>query len=469
MFEHLVVMQWKIITIFMLFHPSLSFSPIRNGLNGAYFRVSAHHFPPYQVLTHGANETFRYVGSTPNVIYWMAEKFNFTYTFFPVDSAESAKLGSVQAGLNQLIKKEVDISTLCIVPTLERTQHMEFSYPVAIESFKLLVPKPGEESRLFGPVRPFQYSTWGCLLISLISVLVVFTVFAWYYSCWNSLPTDHGHGAWEILSAKLGNYTMYIASTCTNQGQAINVPQHSFRILAGVWLLAATVLVNCYSGTLMSSLTLTKFKATINSLEDLAASKELTMTASANSVMAETMLNAHSSALKAIGNAMRQKPDSIFLTPEKGLHNIFSLKYAFPTVESYTSYLINIDLRRKGECRFHVTDRVPITELYTFGLQKGNKFNQLFSEKLQYLWETGLMIYWLKNNLQLSVDKCLVKNKDSARQRAIKLVDLTSAFFILGIGIGFALSSFVIEVVYFHLQRRQSLKFLKFTTGKLPK
>ncbi|KAK4002271.1 hypothetical protein OUZ56_004111 [Daphnia magna] len=381
MFKHLMGMQWKIITIFMLFHPSLSFSPIHNGLNGAYFRVSAHHFPPYQILTQGANGNFSYVGSTPNIIYWMAEKFNFTYTFFPVDSAESAKLGSVQAGLNQLIKKEVDISTLCIVPTLERAQYMEFSYPVAIESYKFMVPKPGEESRLFGPVRPFQYPVWGCLFISLISVLVAFTISAWCYSRWNPMPTDYAHGAWDKLSIKIGNYAMYIASTCTNQGQGMNAPQNSFRILAGVWLLAATVLVNCYSGTLMSSLTLTKFKATINSLEDLAASQELTMTASANSVMAETMLNANSTTLKAIGNAMRRNPDSIYLTPEKGLHNIFSLKYAFATVESYMSYLINIDLKRTGECRFHVTDRIPITEPYTFGLEKGNKFNQLFSEK----------------------------------------------------------------------------------------
>jgi hypothetical protein len=33
---------------------------------------------------------------------------------------------------------------------------------------------------------------------------------------------------------------------------------------------------------------------------------------------------------------MRKKPESIFLNPEKGMHNIFSLKYVFPTV-SYLS------------------------------------------------------------------------------------------------------------------------------------
>ena len=45
------------------------------------------------------------------------------------------------------------------------------------------------------------------------------------------------------------------------------------------------------------------------------------------------------------------------------------------------SYLINIDFKANNKCRFHLTSRIPITEPYTFGLEKGNKLNQLFSEK----------------------------------------------------------------------------------------
>jgi ionotropic glutamate receptor len=58
------------------------------------------------------------------------------------------------------------------------------------------------------------------------------------------------------------------------------------------------------------------------------------------------------------------------------------------------------------------------------------------------------MIHWLKNNLPY-VDKCLAKSNESARQKPIKLVDLTSAFFILGIGVSLALLSFLTEVFYF--------------------
>ena len=41
---------------------------------------------------------------------------------------------------------------------LYRAQYMEFSYPVAVESYKFMVPNPEEESRLLAPIRPFQYA-----------------------------------------------------------------------------------------------------------------------------------------------------------------------------------------------------------------------------------------------------------------------------------------------------------------------
>ena len=73
-------------------------------------------------------------------------------------------------------------------------------------------------------------------------------------------------------------------------GFHINIRRSSFRFLVGFWLLAATVLVNSYAGTLVSSLTTTKLKSTVNSLEDLAASRDLTMTVNVNSVIAQTIL-----------------------------------------------------------------------------------------------------------------------------------------------------------------------------------
>ena len=39
---------------------------------------------------------------------------------------------------------------------------------------------------------------------------------------------------------------------------------------------------------------------------------------------------------------MRRKPESLYLNPENGIANIFSLKYAFPTVSTKMFYGIII-------------------------------------------------------------------------------------------------------------------------------
>ncbi len=51
--------------------------------------------------------------------------------------------------------------------------------------------------------------------------------------------------------------------------------RNSFRILAGFFLLGAMVLVNSYSGIVISSITVPNMKPSIDSLEDLASNEEI--------------------------------------------------------------------------------------------------------------------------------------------------------------------------------------------------
>ena len=66
--------------------------------------------------------------------------------------------------------------------------------------------------------------------------------------------------------------------------------QYSFRILVGFWLLAALVLVNSYSSIVVSSLTVPKMKPAINSFEDLAASKEVSLVLRKDIVISQQIL-----------------------------------------------------------------------------------------------------------------------------------------------------------------------------------
>lgn len=66
------------------------------------------------------------------------------------------------------------------------------------------------------------------------------------------------------------------------------------------------------------------------------------------------------------------------------------------------------------------------------------------------LWESGIGRFWVKNSL-LKAEECFALEVDRplAKQASIKLVDLTSAFFILGVGISVSVLSFVWELIHF--------------------
>lgn len=68
------------------------------------------------------------------------------------------------------------------------------------------------------------------------------------------------------------------------------------------------------------------------------------------------------------------------------------------------------------------------------------------------------MKYWLKTNLP-QLDKCLKKRKESARQKPIKLVDFTGAFFIFGIGVVLAIGALLIEMVCFNFYKKEVRKY----------
>jgi ionotropic glutamate receptor len=64
----------------------------------------------------------------------------------------------------------------------------------------------------------------------------------------------------------------------------------SFRILMGAWLLAAMVLVNSYSGTVVSYLTAPIMMPSINTLDDLAASEDVGILMVDNNVMGQQIM-----------------------------------------------------------------------------------------------------------------------------------------------------------------------------------
>ena len=69
--------------------------------------------------------------------------------------------------------------------------------------------------------------------------------------------------------------------------------------------------------------------------------------------------------------------------------------------------------------------------------------------RLMDFFESGLLRFWAKSVIPRA-DECFATKKQStsARLVPIRLVDLTSAVLILGVGLGLAVLTFLLEQIY---------------------
>jgi len=121
--------------------------------------------------------------------------------------------------------QDIDINTAGMMSTPDRKKVIDFSYPFWIGPFKLLVPKPGEESRLFAFIRPFQplvnnsiisrllqlywlkSKVWMFLILVFVGMVAVFSLFSWSYS--------------GQRNSRLGENVIYVIAILSNHGISI--------------------------------------------------------------------------------------------------------------------------------------------------------------------------------------------------------------------------------------------------------
>ncbi|EFX85933.1 hypothetical protein DAPPUDRAFT_237374 [Daphnia pulex] len=196
---------------------------------------------------------------------------------------------------------------------------------------KLIVPRPEEENRLFAFIGPFQPLVWLLIFISIFPVIGAMTFFTWLYKHlhWNN-DASRGNNSIRWFTTISSSHMIYVINTLTNQGGREAFDRLSFRVLTGVWVLCAMVLVNCYTGIVTSSLTTPKMKPTINSFEDLAASKDIRIVLRSDTSMGDQILRATSGVYKVFGDQARRYPNQLVDNPFKLTTALQTGRYAYP-------------------------------------------------------------------------------------------------------------------------------------------
>nr|CAH0101184.1 unnamed protein product [Daphnia galeata] len=462
-----------------------------NDLNGRHFNYVAFHNPPFEIFTRGPNGTFNYTGSSKMIALWLAEKFNYTIEKLKSHSSQliklwKRKLGTHEAAFYQLMNdktsyeqffvglKNIDGITPCFYLTMDRVERFDFTTFIWSEGFRLVVPRSGEESRLFAFIGPFQPMVWMSIFISLLFTVAAMKFFEWFYnhhlfkknevsSIEKSPNNQPNNGQEEDMNplqnrqkakskGSLGSHIIYVINTMTNQGGREVNSRLSFRVLAGVWVLCAMVLVNSYTGIVTSSLTTPKMKPSIDSFEDLVASKGTGIVLRSDTAMGVQILEATSGIYKVLADQARSHPDRIVNDPFKLSAKLETGHFAYPFMNTFTVFFVSAQYKKEGKCRFKVSKPLPVTTgYYSMLYKKGTSYTKTISRGLMDLYESGIVRFWVKQLPTIpKADECFANDKRRvvSRPAPIQLTDLTSAFLILGIGIGLATLAFLLETIY---------------------
>ena len=70
------------------------------------------------------------------------------------------------------------------------------------------------------------------------------------------------------------------------------------------------------------------------------------------------------------------------------------------------------------------------------------------------MWQAGINAYWMQNSYPSYVDQCIMPPKEEAKQVPIKLMEVSSAYVILGIGSGLSVFFFILELVIGHATKK---------------
>ncbi|XP_057369972.1 glutamate receptor 1-like [Daphnia carinata] len=398
---------------------------------------------------------------------WFAKRLNFTLSYRPLNHTISAKYGNPTNHAFHLIQnKEVDGFAVVFIATPERKKIMDFtSFFGWSDSYVMVVPRPEEESRLFAFIWPFEPAVWLLIVITMVIMVVVMSLFSGSY-VWlfvNDFLNPIAQNRREERTAAFwqwpGIYSMYVINIMTNQGTSIAVRRFSFQILVGTWLLVAMVLVNSYSSTVVSYLTVPKMKPSIQTFEDLAASPAVGLILKVDTDIGQKILEAESGVLKILGDQARREPDRLFTDPGKINARLIKGRYAYPYLQAFAKFFVGDRFRKDGKCHFQMTKPLSLTGFWSMAFQKGSKLTSIFNDVLVEIWETGLPRRW-SNDENPRAPQCFAKEKPRANltgQVPIRLIDLMGAFLILGVGIGLATIVFLVEKIIFFKNRRMAM------------
>ncbi|RXG54001.1 Glutamate receptor [Armadillidium vulgare] len=163
--------------------------------------------------------------------------------------------------------------------TDSRSKIVEFSTPILIDYYRILVKRPNLQRDPWVFLNPFSFDAWIGLIINMVFIIISLTVI--FITFENKILLKKSKNLQN--TSRLSSYSKNIFSrqiwsvfgTLIGQPYPLTLNSYSGRITIIIWLMCFVVLSKTYSSTLTSLLAVRSLDPKYNSLNDLVKDKEM--------------------------------------------------------------------------------------------------------------------------------------------------------------------------------------------------
>ncbi|XP_042233744.1 probable glutamate receptor [Homarus americanus] len=290
-----------------------------------------------------------HTGPIANVVEYLAEGLNFTYTnVMPSDRTFGTKAddGSWTGMLGMVNREEADISIGPISHTATRNEAVDFAWPLWFDSSVILAALGRPEVNPWGFLLPLAPLVWVAILTALLILPVV------VFLCSSCLSIN------ASIGRTLGSNTYDAIRILLQQDVSCPADWYWKRMMVAVWMLMTLVLTRSYAGNLMALLAVRHIPQPYQSFRDVLDDPSPIMIWQRSSINAEYLRIVKSGILYEVANlkyedrlmyrTQAEYPRLVDTLVREGHHILFGVGVLMRN-------LMAKDYTRTGRCDFYTS------------------------------------------------------------------------------------------------------------------
>ncbi|XP_076038889.1 putative glutamate receptor [Oratosquilla oratoria] len=398
--------------------------------------IAAEEWPPHVYVTPSGDGTAAISGPMAQLLESLAVSINFTYTVVQGDGYWGApqENGDWNGMIGMVLRKEADIGLGPFGMSPTRSQVVDFTSPVFLEKYRVLVQRPRPVPNPLGFLSPLSWYVWVGLLLS--AILVIVTTLSAARTLDLQEPSTVLHHVWAAFG-------IFFSQPVTSV-----VRGNAHRFAALVWISVTLIVMRSYSGALTSLLAVKTVAITHDSLQDVIDDQNIQFIFEGSTALTAYMQEVQSGIYKDL--AETSKGRSVFFQASGMTGAAYELipdgSHAMLVEEVVCKKVYSDHFSLTGRCEFYMSSNSFWPLIFAMTVQKGSSLLQPINARIQALNEFGIYDRWANAEMP-NMTACIKTPTKLTIHESYALKDLWVVFLLLVGGNILASVFFVTELL----------------------